>query len=375
MSQDFPSLSSQVLHPEEEEVAAPEQVLSEADLRAIREDEEKALGERLATITTKEFIVTNWRDTRVPRHTFPRATFGLLPTRGLFSLIAPPKTGKSTLAAWLALAAARGIGAIPDAPEEAGIPTAYIAGEGSDITHQKLYDWQYWNDGSPKEWRAEDGMLALIARQAAADMMFIDSEDETMPRLTMLGEAGIKFLIIDSLIRTTMVDENSSVDMKRVMTPFQRWCEMFTGRILLLHHTNKGFEKRKPDQKAARGSSHITAETDENFFAWQEKDENGEALIRVQLNNSRFRDSGKVWSWKEVRGEGLEKVESGNKDMAVLLRFPTDGEWYSRSEVAPDLPKNRTNEALKRLVENNYLERTPHRPGAETKYRAVKNEQ
>lgn len=155
---------------------------------------------------------------------------GVLPSMGLIALFGPPGSGKSFLAMDLVLAVASG------QPDWFGrrlkqAPVAYLALEGQGGIARRIKAWMaHTRQLVPSNVRFFTGGLSLLnGSDAQAIAREIKQE---------LGDGTV--IVVDTLSRASPGgDENSSVDMTRVIEDAQVLGDIVQGPVILVHHTGK----------------------------------------------------------------------------------------------------------------------------------------
>lgn len=155
---------------------------------------------------------------------------GVLPATGLIALFGPPGSGKSFLAMDLVLAIASGQSEWFGRRLQQS-PVAYLALEGQGGIARRVKAWMTHTQQSiPPNVRFFTGSLSLL-NGSDAETMAREIEHE-------LGEGTV--IVIDTLSRASPGgDENSSVDMTRVIDDAQLLGSIVQGPVVLIHHTGK----------------------------------------------------------------------------------------------------------------------------------------
>jgi len=203
---------------------------------------------------------------RPPRESpFP----GLLPPEpGLVLLNARPKTGKSTLAGFIAQAWACGVSPWERAPALPGSRAFVVSAEQPveriDATLRRM-DTNH--EGLTREkWTHRVTILARDPElsKSAARMFTLDGDGRALLRQGLLRAKRdgdpYGLVVLDSLSRLAPegLDENSNMEITAFLAPLQELAEELSVYIILIHHVGHGIE-RKQARSAGRGASSMAA--------------------------------------------------------------------------------------------------------------------
>ena len=169
----------------------------------------------------------------------------LLPERGLAALYGPPGSGKSFLAMDLVLSIALG------AEHWFGhrltqAPVAYVALEGKGGMAPRV-----------KAWLAHSGLPAPTnVRFYTGNLSLLDAGAGTGLARAIVDELGAgAIIVVDTLSRASAGgDENSSVDMTKVIENAELMGELVGGAVILVHHTGKDAAKGPRGHSALLGA-------------------------------------------------------------------------------------------------------------------------
>lgn len=172
---------------------------------------------------------------------------GILPSHGLAALFGPSGVGKSFLVLAIAAAVAEG------QPDWFGrritpCPVTYCALEGESGMGKRLAAWvKHHKKPVPQRLRFMAQPFDLLASEDVTDL--------AKAVQAVGGEGGL--VIIDTLNRAAPgADENSSVDMGKLIAAAKRLQDLIGGLVLLVHHTGKDVSK------GLRGHSSLYAALD-----------------------------------------------------------------------------------------------------------------
>ncbi|MHA1973021.1 MAG: AAA family ATPase [Candidatus Hodarchaeales archaeon] len=178
-----------------------------------------------------------------------------------------------------------------------------------------------------------------------------------------LGNVKPKLIIIDSLIRVHSADENSSVDMNKVMQSAKALSTEFGLTILITHHTRKSTQNNNTSQ-LLRGTSDIRNFVDSHLYM----SGNGEVKTFVH-DKARFAE--KVSNFKAILHDEVEKtatsfiyqgeikpkerVDKQGKAKEIILGLLGEHRMLSRKQII-ESAKNQVGEtnidkALRALIE------------------------
>ena len=171
----------------------------------------------------------------------------LVPAKGLAVIYGQPGSGKSFVAMDMACAIAAGSPSWFGAKVKSA-PVAYVVLEGASGMGQRLLAWQlHHRKPAPSNLRFDIGNFTLMT---AADAQSLASEI-----LEQLGPGAM--VIVDTLNQSAPgADENSSVDMGKIISNSKLLAEAIGGLVVLIHHAGKD------NSRGARGHSSLHAATD-----------------------------------------------------------------------------------------------------------------
>ena len=175
---------------------------------------------------------------------------GLLTAGGLSSVNGHPNAGKSYFAGALALAVASGLDFLGRRVQQ--VPVVYIAAEGAASMLARF-------QADARFHKRQPGHLALVAQgvtllEPSAD---VDALVATCDAVRARTGAPVGLIVIDTVARVMVGgDENTAVDMGRLIAAADRLKATTGAHVLLLHHVGKDASK------GARGHSSLRAALD-----------------------------------------------------------------------------------------------------------------
>lgn len=191
---------------------------------------------------------------------------GFIEDRSLSMLFGAPSSGKSFLSVDIACCIATGISWHGHKVKKGRV--LYIAGEGNRGYQARCLAWSISNgvslDDAPLSFSTRGISLADPEAIAALDYEISEMKIQT-------GETPC-LIIIDTLARTMVGDENSTRDMATFIKQLDNLKELYDCAILLVHHTGHS------DQSRARGSTVLKGALDSEFRV--SKDQKG--FIRLE---------------------------------------------------------------------------------------------
>lgn len=164
------------------------------------------------------------------------------------AIIGPGGVGKSYWAMQLCLSIASGVDLTGLAPK-VGRAIYFSAEDPEQIHAQRLRDM---TRQAPSRVVLGQALDLRLLMNLGVDLMDAGWFDQ------LLGEAqGRELVVFDTLTRFHNLDENSALDMKRLMAQLERLAENSGAAVLFLHHTSKAAAVAGlgGTQQAARGSS------------------------------------------------------------------------------------------------------------------------
>ncbi len=170
---------------------------------------------------------------------------GILPAEGLIGVYGPPGSGKSFIALDIALSVASGV------PWQGKATTpglvVYISAEGTAGLGQRVQAWLLSKGLEPSDvdiaWLTES--IPIYADNEYLEALF-DRFDE-LQRVPAL-------VIIDTLARCFLGDENQQEDMGKFVAGADRFRHECGASVIVIHHTNSS-EGRERGSTAFRGAS------------------------------------------------------------------------------------------------------------------------
>lgn len=163
------------------------------------------------------------------------------------AVIGPGGVGKSFWAMQLALSMAAGVDLVGLKPKRGAV--LYLSGEDAVAVHaQRL---RAMTVGAPSDLDLSRG-LDLRVLESQLDIM-VDAVFQEV----LSAAQGKHLVVLDTLARFHLLDENNAGDMKRVLGQLERLARISGAAVLFLHHTSKAaaLAGLGGQQQAARGSS------------------------------------------------------------------------------------------------------------------------
>jgi RecA-family ATPase len=192
-----------------------------------------------------------------------------------------------------------------------------------------------------------------------------DHEDQIDKLFRNIKKYKIKVVIIDSLVRIHLGDENSSKDIARVFEVLRRLNTKGI-TVLLNHHNRKKSADQKTDRSSMRGSSDILAAIDchlqierrgNQLIISQTKNRNDQELKPFAVNFVSDEEK-MVFTYA---GEDTTPQHKSDEAQNQILKILTDkDDWLDRAEIDNQLNgkigKNNIGTALRELADNNEIE-------------------
>lgn len=195
---------------------------------------------------------------------------GILPEAALAVLYGPPGAGKSFVALDLALSVASGSEWLGRAIRPTG--ALYLAAEGTGGLGQRLRVWKTARGFSGKR-------VGVAFITSAIDLL----DNASAPRLIATAHGLDRppgLIIIDTLARSMVGDENNTGDMSRLIATVDRVREATSATILLVHHTKK-------EGELERGSSALRGGVDTLIYC-SDGDEGRQLVCMKQKDGEKF---------------------------------------------------------------------------------------
>lgn len=228
---------------------------------------------------------------------------GALPATGIASIYGPTGSGKSFLVLHLAMTIASGI------PSWFGrratqAPVTYVALEGEAGLPKRVDAWcSFHKSPIPAQLRFITQPIDLLRTSDITDLA---------NAIRASGAAG-GLVIIDTLNRSAPgADENSSVDMGKIIAAAKQLQALVGGLLLLIHHTGKDASK------GLRGHSSLHAALD--------------SAIEVV-----HRDNARAWKTAKCKDDQDGEVHRFRLDIQVVGRDP-EGDEITSCVPVPDFP-------------------------------------
>jgi hypothetical protein len=194
--------------------------LKEHSFRKLREQLAVGDGPPLHLLSADALLITDWPE---PVWAVP----GLLPV-GLTILAGKPKVGKSWLALQVAQAVAAG-GMVLNQHVEAG-PVLYLALEDPPRRLKERLIKQHWPTGLPADFM----VIGEFADQVG-DLR--NGGSEKLAR--QIQSRGYRLVVIDTLSRSIIGDQNDTQAMTAALTPIQEIAHAHNCAVVLVDHHNK----------------------------------------------------------------------------------------------------------------------------------------
>lgn len=195
---------------------------------------------------------------------------GWVPTHSLGMLYGEPGTGKSSVALWFALEAARGGVVFGGRKLRNPLRVRYFATERAELTRDRAEAWAQHNGTTIPDGFVLDGTPLDFTRSDHADGLVAWLED-------LPAELLPHFVIVDTLAQTIVgADENAAGEMGEVWRNIGRIRDALRGgSVLVVHHSGKD------KTRGARGSSASFGAVDYALSVDQAED--GDRLITVEV--------------------------------------------------------------------------------------------
>lgn len=196
---------------------------------------------------------------------------GILPANGLTALYGAPGAGKSFIALDLALSIAANF---PWLGRTLQAGTAlYLAAEGLSGLSQRMRAW--------KAFHRKTGRVGVGFVTTAIDLL----QPATIPRVCDVAAqlsqiAPVQLVVIDTLARSMVGDENDTGDMSRVVANADAIRTGTGATVLLVHHTRK-------DSDLERGSSALRGAVD-TLLLCRDSDDGRELVCEKQKDAEQF---------------------------------------------------------------------------------------
>lgn len=164
------------------------------------------------------------------------------------AVIGPGGVGKSFWAMQTAISMAAGVDLVGIKPKRGSV--LYLSAEDFEEVHAERM--RAMTAGAPKDLDLSDGLDLRVLTGLNVDVM----ESEWYVQI-LEAALGRDLVIFDTLTRFHSLDENSALDMKKLLAQLERLAEESGAAVLYLHHTSKAaaVSGMGGTQQAARGSS------------------------------------------------------------------------------------------------------------------------
>ncbi len=262
------------------------------------------------------------------------------------ALVAPGATGKSWWALQAAASLAAGAAVAGTAQGGADIldlrpavtgKVIYLAGEDPEqaLLHRLHSLGQHITDPTARDALAENLTIECIAGKR------LDVMDDRQATALIRACSGARLVVLDTLSRVHLLDENSNGDMARLVSQLEFIAVRTGAAVLYLHHVSKGAVRdgQLDQQQAARGASalvdnprwcgYVARMTDTEALSWSDDPSSGRPIgtdrrgyflrFGVSKQNYSARSEARWYIWSEggvlvpaVIGAAKEK-EAGTK--------------------------------------------------------------
>lgn len=206
-----------------------------------------------------------------------------------------------------------------------------------------------------------------------------DHEDQADKLFRNIKKYKIKVVIIDSLVRIHLGDENSSKDIAKVFEILRR-LNVKGVSVLLNHHNRKKSADQKTDRSSMRGSSDILAAIDchlqierrgNQLFISQTKNRLDQEIKPFVVNFVSDEEK-MLFTYAGEDTSPQNKSDEAQEQILKLLADKNGG--LDRTEINDQLVgkvgKNNIGTALKELINNSEIEATIHSKGKK-KYKII----
>ncbi len=197
----------------------------------------------------------------------------VIPQGALAALYGPPGSGKSFVALDLALSIAGGVQWLGRNIAAGG--ALYLAAEGLGGLGQRVRAW--------KEARGLGGQTLGVGFVTSAVNLLEPSAAVRIANVVETSSAvasPVQLIVIDTLARSMIGDENDTGDMSRLIATIDRVRATTNATVLLVHHTRK-------DSELERGSSALRGGVDTLIFC-QEGDDGRQLVCQKQKDAEAF---------------------------------------------------------------------------------------
>jgi hypothetical protein len=241
---------------------------------------------------------------------------GILPSSAqLIQIFGPPDRYKSFIALDMALSVAAGIPYHGHPVDPCNV--LYIAAEGAAGVLKRVMTW-----------RVHHGIGQLNNFTILPLPCILDSEDDVRAFIKDIATLPQKpcLIVVDTLARSMLGDENSTKDMNRVVYACGRITESIGAQVLLVHHTGKDVSK------GSRGALSLEGATDVQFEV------KGNGTLSAAMHCKRMKDYEKT----PPLSFNMEIVDTGyvsrNGD-AVTSLVPVLDPIASQESTKPHRPR------------------------------------
>lgn len=259
----------------------------------------------------------------------------------MINIIAPPKSGKSIFAAYIAFHIAAGKPLFKREWQTCGGEIAIIDTElhKETISHRMRYVLKELNFNP--ELKNKVHVLPLRGKNKS----YLDLDKDLM----LLKGRNIKLIIIDCLYKLLPkgIDENSNADMNEVYNHLDHLMEMLPGcALVLIHHTSKGAQFAKSTTDVGSGAG-VQSRASDSHMVMHEHEHEGHFVIRAVVRSFKQPDPFVVKyeypvykicenlnpeDLKGIKKPGQsheEKLDISASELSELLTY----EWLSKKQI------------------------------------------
>lgn len=270
---------------------------------------EARLGAKARERSRQRFTPLSWADIQnlpEPRWLLP----GTLPESGVSMIYGPQASYKSFLALSIALDVATGLNLTGLAAEGSERPdprhVLYIVGEGAFGIRKRV-----------EAWRVAAGEPSLQNFRLVAAMPALSSTEDFDEFVNTVVDAGVRpaLVVVDTVARAMYgFDENSALDMGRLVRNADAMKEGWNCNVLLIHHSSK--------QGMARGSGALSAAVDTELRVSAQKK-------RLTVSMTKQKDAEQ---WEEPRAFDMVDTACSIVPRPAVRIEPTDAAAKAEAE-------------------------------------------
>lgn len=281
-------------------------------------------------VPARETGKMRWRFSHEIRPNFwePGLIDGVLELKGKTVVYGPSSVGKTAVVVDMALRIAAGLPWRGHATHEGLV--VYIAAENHWSTEARIWAWRHENGfGDQRE-------LPFLVTESSVQLGGDDTDAVVADILAMVTEAqdlvGKKavLVVVDTLARTMVGDENTQTDMGRYVAQIERIEQAIDGHLLVVHHTGKD------EDRGARGSSALRAAVDHEIALSKDSGSQVGALKMTKIREGGL--EGKRYGFElSPRDLGVNKLGRMNTTIVVKEADAPAERKTARANMAQDV--------------------------------------